>query len=498
MTNTTMNPTERDTRVAILTSFLTTPHGRLAELAPLHADAQARDPMFYGPLAVMLVRGGGGLPASSVRDHKVLAVAHLFVSEFPEYREAAFALLQDFPPFMVEQVLTHLQKVIGKVPRVFKSAVAHYLRALEANAGRFGAAAVRSREPLTRLYASMHIKPGATAQAILFDNVRPAGSRQAALKALAASTEPAEQARIIVENRIPYTSAVGAVRQITPEIVVAFVETMSAAELQNHLKSLQRRGAFDNAEIKAMIEQKIADGVADGKVATFKADTALANVDLDESTRAALVAATDARVDAMAKITRPTALDLDISGSMEPAIALARDDLAPAISAIMAPDVPFFVYAQSTEAVRITSQGTTRSAWQQAFRMVRSNGWTSLGAATAQRTRQRVYVEQIIHVTDLGENRAPYFAAAYEEYAQAMAVRPDVIVVGVAGGQGIREALVEEWQRRGIPATYWKFGGDRFSLPNLLAALTMPSKAELVEAIMATTLPARPVPLAAA
>src|SRR5438045_1589585 len=96
-THITMNQTERDTRVAILTSFLATPHGKLAELAPLHAEALSRDPMFYGPMAVALVRGGGGMPASSVRDHKVLAVAHLFVSEFPEYREAAFALLQDFP-----------------------------------------------------------------------------------------------------------------------------------------------------------------------------------------------------------------------------------------------------------------------------------------------------------------------------------------------------------------------------------------------------------------
>ena len=493
MTNTTMNPTERDTRVAILTSFLTTPHGKLAELAPLHADAQARDPMFYGPLAVMLVRGGGGLPASSVRDHKVLAVAHLFVSEFPEYREAAFALLQDFPPFMIEQVLTHLQKVIGKVPRVFKSAVAHYLRALEANAGRFGAAAVRSREPLTRLYAALHIQPGTVAQAVLFDNVRPEGSRSAALKALAEATDPAEQARIIVENRIPYTSAVGAVRQITPEVIVALVETMTPAELQNHLAALKRRGAFDNAEIKAMIEQKIAGGVADGRVAAFKADTALANVDLDETTRAALIAATDARVDALAKITRPIALFVDKSGSMNVAIDLARDDIAPAISAIIAAE--FFVYAFDDAAHPIQAEGTTKSAWQKAFRMVRANGWTSLGAPLARMARERKAVEQIVLVTDLGDNRAPLFHDAYAEYVNVMGIRPDVVVVGVGG---VQENRVELWQSRGIPATYWAFGGDRYSLPNLLANLTMPSKAELVEAIMATSMPVRPAPLGAA
>ena len=45
--------------------------------------------------------------------------------------------------------------------------------------------------------------------------------------------------------------------------------------------------------------------------------------------------------------------------------------------------------------------------------------------------------------------------------------------------------------RQGIPHTVWEFGGDYYSLPNLLPLLAMPSRAELVEQVMAVPLPAR-------
>lgn len=72
---------ERDVRTQILNSFLSTPHGKLAEIAPLHASALDRDPLFYGHLAVWYAGRG------EVRDHKVLFVAHLLTSDFPQLRE---------------------------------------------------------------------------------------------------------------------------------------------------------------------------------------------------------------------------------------------------------------------------------------------------------------------------------------------------------------------------------------------------------------------------
>src|SRR5438552_2044232 len=86
--NATMTQTnERDIRVQILNSFLTTPHRKLEELAPLHTSALERDPLFYAHLAPWYFEKG------EVRDHKILFVGHLATSDYPEFRGAAWVLL---------------------------------------------------------------------------------------------------------------------------------------------------------------------------------------------------------------------------------------------------------------------------------------------------------------------------------------------------------------------------------------------------------------------
>ena len=92
MTTTTTTAAERDVRVGILNSFLTTPHRKLDELAPLHTQALERDPLFYSRLALWYMETG------EVRDHKVLFVAHLLTCNYAEFREAGWVLLQGLAP----------------------------------------------------------------------------------------------------------------------------------------------------------------------------------------------------------------------------------------------------------------------------------------------------------------------------------------------------------------------------------------------------------------
>jgi len=236
---------ERDIRVQILNSFLTTPHRKLAELAPLHISALERDPLFYGHLAPWYFEKG------EVRDHKTLFVAHLATSEYAEFREAAWVLLQKLAPYEVARVLDHAKRVVGKAPRSLKSAIAHYLRTRENNVKQFDGAALRARDDLKHLYASLRLKPGPRAQAVLFDEQPPEDSPLAALKLLARAESAEEQATIILDNKIPYTTAVGAVRHLTPALLVALINAMSPQEVINNMASLKRRGAMDNAEAGA-------------------------------------------------------------------------------------------------------------------------------------------------------------------------------------------------------------------------------------------------------
>jgi hypothetical protein len=469
---------ERDVRARVLNSFLATPHGKLGALAPLHAEGIARDPLFYGHLAAWYERRG------EVRDHKVLFAAHLLTSEFGEHREAGWVLLQALPPHMVAAALDHAKVSIGKVPRAFKSAVTSYLRALEASPGRFDRAALRSRGDLKHLYASMRIAPGARAQQVLFDERPPADSPLHSLKLLAKAAEPAEQARLIVEHAIPFTTAVGAVRALSPSVLVALVSAMSPQETINHLAALKRRGAFDSPEVKALIEGKLRAAEDDRRVSTLKATRALASARLDGDTAALLTEVTDKRVAKIARIARPTALFVDKSSSMTEAIGVATE-VAALVSAVCS---DFRVLAFDTAAFEVRAQGSERSAWERAFKLVRANGSTSIGAALDKLARERHYVEQLVIITDCGENSAPFFRDAYRSYIEALGVGPQITIITVGS---VDRGFLRRLEEAQLPVTVWEFGGDYYALPNILSLLAQPTRAELVDEVMAVPLPAR-------
>ncbi len=139
-----VDPAERDHRLELLNSLLTTPHRRLQDIAELHARLLARDPIFYGHLAVWYQEHG------EVRDHKEVFVGCLLTSELPEHRDAGFALLQALPPYQVARVVSFLKRIRRKLPRSARTAVVRYLRAREADPGFFDRAVLRARRRRSR------------------------------------------------------------------------------------------------------------------------------------------------------------------------------------------------------------------------------------------------------------------------------------------------------------------------------------------------------------
>lgn len=97
-------------------------------------------------------------------------------------------------------------------------------------------------------------------------------------------------------------------------------------------------------------------------------------------------------------------------------------------------------------------------------------------------------MEQVILITDEGDNTSPYFVDAYERYARELAVAPNVLIVRV----GHATDFVERGLRQArVPVETFTFSGDYYSLPNLIPLLTRPSRLELLMEIMATPLPVR-------
>src|SRR5205085_10066670 len=128
--------------------------------------------------------------------------------------------------------------------------------------------------------------------------------------------------------------------------------------------------------------------------------------------------------------TKTTEVLMDRSGSMTESIEVGKQ-IAALVSGIA--EAELFVYAFDTMAYPIAPTGAGRelSDWKRAFEHVRADGGTSIGAALEVMRLKRRAVEQIIIVTDEGENTAPYFSMVYPTYCAELQVAPSVLVVKV-------------------------------------------------------------------
>lgn len=513
---------EQDLRLEILNTLLTTPHRQLAQIWPVHSEMVQKDPRFYVRLGAWYSDHG------DVRDHKEMFVINLILSDFDGHRDVGLALLRELPPYEVVRVLDfiHGRKKTKKVrakaqaaeaaprkgkkakavkakdaapvetvvedfglfrnpPRALKTEITRYLREREADADWFDSTVLIARKAVKRLYALLHVKPGVRAQKILFDEEPPADSRLFTLKQLAKATTPAEQAHAIIEHAIPYRVAATVVRQMTPTILLALIERMSPQELINNLGALQRRGAMDNPDLKALIESKLESAKSGVRVSAFKAEEAIKAANVSADVRKKLEEVADTQIKAKGRIDRPTALLIDKSGSMEVAIELGKR-IGAMVSAICAKDL--YVYAFDTVAYPIDRAGDDLASWEKALKGVKAGGGTSCGVPLEFMARKRQYVEQIVMVSDEGENTAPMFVDSLKKYREAVKADPNVCFVKTPGAGNLLE---ENCRRAGVACDAFQFTGDYYALPNLVPLLSRPSKLELLMEIMDYPLPGR-------
>ena len=478
--NSTQN--ERDWRLDMLNSLLTTPHRELKQIVELHKMMLEIDPIFYAPLAVWYEKNG------DIRDHKEVFTACLLTSTFPEHRDVGFALLQKLAPYQVSRVVGILKKDLNKVPRSARTAVKFYLEKREANPRFFDRAVLRNRKTIKGLYAGLHIKPSARANAILFQNKPPQDSLSYQLKLLAKAETPLEQAQIIVTHKIPYTIAVGAVSKITPTVLVALISVMSPQEVINNLKSLKAKGAMNHADVKALIDTQLIEAHNSKRVSAFKTQVAAKAAKVDAETAERLEKVMNEQAKAKGTISKNTVLLVDKSSSMTEAIELGKQ-IAATISGVTTADL--YVYAFDSMPYEIKKRGNGElSDWTKSFRGVVASGYTSIGAGLEPLRKKKRMVEQIIIVTDEGENTAPFFNKSYAAYCREMNVTPDILIVRV--GRYASTMLEKQLKSQGVSVEVLEFKGDYYSLTNLIPLLNRPSRLDLLMEILETELPKRP------
>lgn len=470
---------ERDVRLGLLDSLLSPAQAQLTELVQIHADALELDGYFYARLACWYQKHG------KVRSFREVFVAGLFASPLGEHREAGWVLLQQLAPHQVAGVVRVAKQRFGKCPRSLRHAVTHYLREREANPYSFDRAALRQGKALKELYAGLHVAPCPRAQAVLFQRKPPLGSLSWKLKQLARCTSPAEQALLVMDLRLPFPVAVGAVRQLTPAVLAALVEVMTPAEVMNHLKMLQAKGALEHPELRQRVEEKLAEARTDSRVSDYRALVAADAIE-DDELRHQLQTVTQERLQAQGSITRSTAILVDKSQSLTEAIEVGKRVAALAAGLMKA---PLHVLVFDTVARPIVCAGSSVAEWEYAFRGVQANGATSIGAPLAWLRANKVQVEQLLVVTDEEENTAPYFADQMELYTREMGVRPEVTLLKVGSAS---QHVEKQLRARQVSFETCQFTGDYYSLPNLIPLLTRPGRLELLMEILSTPLPVRP------
>jgi hypothetical protein len=278
---------------------------------------------------------------------------------------------------------------------------------------------------------------------------------------------------------------VGAIKQLTPVVLVALIDSMTGQEVINNLKSLQSRGAMEHPEVKKLIDGKLEAAQKGDRISAFKARVASEVAQFDAETTTKLEKVTNEQVKRRGKLARATALLVDKSGSMTSAIEIGKR-LAATISGISQADL--YVYAFDTMPYPVTPKGKELTDWERAFKHIMAGGGTSVGCALEAMRLKKQVVEQIVLVTDEGENNTPYFSEVYKAYCKQFSVMPNVVIVRVGGYCDYVEKKLKEQK---APVETFTFTGDYYSLPNLIPLLSRPSRLELLIEILETPLPVR-------
>lgn len=483
-----MEREERSARRLLLQRLLTCPHRRLDEATPTFQEALERDPLFTGKACYALTQR----EYNRIRDLEEVAIATLLTSPFPEHREAGRVLFQGLEPYRAGRCAFYIRNSLRKVNRQVRAAVEEYLRTLEGSPQRFDGAALRARKTLHKMYEFFHVKPSPRAQAILFDDDPPKDSSLYWIKVLAATKDPTDQARLIVEHRIPLQVATAVIRGLTPAVVAALIEVMSPQEAINSRGWLERGNWLRDPRLKELYLAKVEQAAADERASLAAIKERRSARGEDREVEEKLTEVAERKMGAGPRIVRDTLIAVDVSGSMAPAIEVAKR-----LGSLVAPlcDAELRVFCFREDAFLLEVKGKALADWEEAFRMVRADGLTSLGAALEAAWGSGFIPKQAVFVTDQGENRGPFLHEVYRRMVAEghnpafvfLNVRSDCRKVSDAlellGARVQVFDLVEDLSRPG----WWVV------LDQVIAVLGGEGPLSLVDRIMALELPRRSV-----
>ena len=387
-----------------------------------------------------------------------------------------------------------------------RAAAKSYLKRRELDATMMEGALIRGSKYIKTFYIRTNTLPQndeyGWINQYLWNEVVVEGSRLAALKSLQVETDPTKQAEIIVNYKLPRTLVTSVVSNITPSIWVAFLAVMSPQELLQSLGWFKKQGAFDNSDVKALIDDKLkkAKKVKKTRIDALKGSKAAEAVEgLDAETRKLVTDVTDAQLKQHSSITLRTALLIDKSFSMHEGIELGKL-VGSVLAQACVKDNPPITYMFDNMATLIEWDDeedediTTKSAWDSKLEMFKARGGTAPHTAIRAMIEDNRAVDQIVIVTDEGENQdrrgESKFVVELKNYENKIGHMPNVVIVRIGRYSSDRMTAVLKANNINIDVLPCK-DADSIAIPNLIQFCSRKSIFGLVQEILSLKLPKR-------
>ncbi|HKV40238.1 MAG TPA: hypothetical protein VJX67_13585 [Blastocatellia bacterium] len=239
----------------------------------------------------------------------------------------------------------------------------------------------------------------------------------------------------------------------------------------NRLKMPKAREAFEHKGVRIMREKQ-EQTTASGHGPASTNGAAVKAARLDRQTEARLARVADIHLQKRGRITKPTALFVDRSGSVEDSIEVGKR-LAAIMSAIA--ESALHVYLFNSTAASVKADGTGSQYGEKAFPDLQAVGRDGIGSLLEDLRVNKVAVEQIVIVTGERESAATQFANAYDAYCRDLGTAPSVIIIKLGQGGGFIESA---FRAAHAEVHAFTFNGDYRSLSNLVPILSRPSRLE--------------------
>ena len=463
----------------IISALAKSPHGKLEEYLPVGRRAAVEQPDFLAHLIAWNARKG------QIRDAKVALplMALTARSLYKDFRENALAHLASLDPRNLLRGLRFAKGVgVFQNGHGMKSMVRQYLRSREANWGWWQRTAVQYRQALKELYVLFDVHPAPVPREILFLNQYPAGSVFEKVKLLP-SLPPVEAAGVIITEKIPFLVAIGALgaNASNETLVMALIDRMSASELVNNSKMLEKLGMKTSPVLRSAYAAALKRAET-SKANTLKSAKAIEKVS-DPGLKAQLTAMQEKQIQGVSAQGDWLVL-VDKSGSMRQAIELGRK-VAAVIAKMAAGSVHLVFFDVMPYYHNVT--GKTYEEIKELTRRVMAQGGTSIGCGVRFAIDKKLDVDGIAIISDGGDNTSPLFCGEYEKLVKEAGKEPPVYLYRVNGDDN---SLSRSAASAGIDIQVFDMTGssvDEYSLPNLVQTMRT-NRYSLVQEIMDTPL----------